>query len=68
MRTTSKVVLVRAHLERDGNHVVFLVVGHCWDRTGKKQMHFPMKTASDLVGRPGLDPGTLGLKVLCSSG
>jgi hypothetical protein len=26
------------------------------------------KKASDLVGRPGLDPGTLGLKVLCSSG
>ena len=26
------------------------------------------ETCSDLVGRPGLDPGTLGLKVLCSSG
>ena len=24
--------------------------------------------ATDLVGRPGLDPGTLGLKVPCSSG
>jgi hypothetical protein len=24
--------------------------------------------SSELVGRPGLDPGTLGLKVPCSSG
>ena len=28
----------------------------------------PSRALDELVGRPGLDPGTLGLKVPCSSG
>jgi hypothetical protein len=45
----------RSTLEASGAGAVS---GGCWHG----------KNASELVGRPGLDPGTLGLKVPCSSG
>ena len=39
-----------------------------WELCGRRWPAWGSLTGSDLVGRPGLDPGTLGLKVLCSSG
>jgi hypothetical protein len=39
----------------------------CWDGAYLESPTSPFMP-SELVGRPGLDPGTLGLKVPCSSG
>ena len=39
----------------------------CWDRAYLEGLTSPF-IPSEQVGRPGLDPGTLGLKVPCSSG
>ena len=39
-----------------------------WELCGRRWPAWGSLTGSDLVGRPGLDPGTLGLKVPCSSG
>jgi hypothetical protein len=47
-----------------GNSWVLL---NCWDRIPMLRMHYSNNSPGDLyvlVGRPGLDPGTLGLKVL----
>ncbi len=36
---------------------------NCWDKKTQADGVAEPTSASDLVGRPGLDPGTLGLKV-----